>query len=199
MSGDKRTAQIQRRTSETEIDLEFCLDGSGKAQIDTGVGFFDHMLTAFARHGLFDLKVQCKGDLEVDAHHTVEDVGICLGQAIERALGDKVGIQRFGHSYVPMDEALARAAIDLSGRSYLVIEADLREIQVGEFPVALVPEFFRALADNARMNLHVDLLRGSNDHHGIEAMFKAFARALDLASLRSGRSNEIPSTKGTLE
>ena len=198
MSDDKRTAQIQRRTSETEIDLEFCLDGSGEAQVDTGVGFFDHMLTAFARHGLFDLKVHCKGDLEVDAHHTVEDVGICLGQAIERALGDKAGIQRFGHSYVPMDEALARAAIDLSGRSYLVIEADLREIQVGEFPVALAPEFFRALADNAKMNLHVDLLRGSNDHHGIEAMFKAFARALDLASQRSGRSKEIPSTKGTL-
>jgi imidazoleglycerol-phosphate dehydratase len=198
MSEERRSARIERRTTETQIELELCLDGSGQCRAETGIGFFDHMLNAFARHGLFDLEVKCQGDLEVDAHHTVEDIGICLGQALDQALGDKAGIQRYGHSYVPMDEALARAAIDLSGRSYLVLEAAFNDEQVGELPVALVREFFYAVADQGRMNLHLDLLRGLNDHHGIEALFKAFARALDQASLRSDRIQGILSTKGAL-
>ena len=198
MSGERRTARIQRRSSETEIDLEFCLDGIGEGQVKTGIGFFDHMLTAFARHGLFDLKVHCRGDLEVDAHHTVEDVGICLGRAIAQALGDKTGIQRFGYSYVPMDDALARVVVDLSGRSCLVVEAGFREPQVGAFPVGLLTEFFRAVADQGRMNLQIDLLRGDDAHHAIEAIFKSFGRALDQASFRSGREQGIPSTKGLL-
>ena len=198
MSEEKRSARIERRTTETQIDLELCLDGGGECRVETGIGFFDHMLNAFARHGLFDLVIQCQGDLEVDAHHTVEDVGICLGQAIDQALGDKVGIQRYGHSYVPMDEALARAAIDLSGRAYLVLRAAFNDEQVGELPVALVREFFYAVADQGRMNLHLDLLRGQNDHHGIEALFKAFARALDMASQKSDRVQGITSTKGAL-
>jgi len=198
MSEEKRSARIERRTTETQIDLELCLDGGGECRVETGIGFFDHMLNAFARHGLFDLVIQCQGDLDVDAHHTVEDVGICLGQAIDQALGDKVGIQRYGHSYVPMDEALARAAIDLSGRAYLVLRAAFNDERVGELPVALVREFFYAVADQGRMNLHLDLLRGQNDHHGIEALFKAFARALDMASQKSDRVQGIPSTKGAL-
>ena len=198
MSEERRSARIERRTTETQIELELCLDGSGQGRAETGIGFYDHMLNAFARHGLFDLEVKCQGDLEVDAHHTVEDIGICLGQALDQALGDKAGIQRYGHSYVPMDEALARAAIDLSGRSYLVLEAAFNDEQVGELPVALVREFFYAVADQGRMNLHLDLLRGLNDHHGIEALFKAFARALDQASLRSDRIQGILSTKGAL-
>ena len=198
MSEEKRSARIERRTTETQIDLELCLDGDGECRVETGIGFFDHMLNAFARHGLFDLVIQCQGDLDVDAHHTVEDVGICLGQAIDQALGEKVGIQRYGHSYVPMDEALARAAIDLSGRAYLVLRAAFNDERVGELPVALVREFFYAVADQGRMNLHLDLLRGQNDHHGIEALFKAFARALDMASQKSDRVQGIPSTKGAL-
>ena len=198
MSEEKRSDRIERRTTETQIDLELCLDGGGECRVETGIGFFDHMLNAFARHGLFDLVIECQGDLEVDAHHTVEDVGICLGQAIDQALGDKVGIQRYGHSYVPMDEALARAAIDLSGRAYLVMRAAFSSEQVGELPVALVREFFYAVADQGRMNLHLDLLRGQNDHHGIEALFKAFSRALDMASQKSDRVQGIPSTKGAL-
>lgn len=193
-----RQARIQRTTSETRIDLTLGLDGQGQSQVATGVGFFDHMLTAFARHGLFDLQLRCDGDLEVDAHHTVEDVGICLGQAIAQAVGDKAGLQRFGHSYVPMDDALARVVVDLSGRPYLVVAPSLQSGSVGELPVALVPEFFRAVADNGRLNLHIDLLRSVNDHHGIEAIFKAFGRALDQASLRSDRVAGVPSTKGAL-
>ncbi|MBT4500953.1 MAG: imidazoleglycerol-phosphate dehydratase HisB [Gemmatimonadetes bacterium] len=198
MSDERRTGRVERKTAETEIELELCLDGSGAADVETGVGFFDHMLIAFARHGLFDLTVRCKGDLEVDAHHTVEDIGICLGLALAEGVGDKAGLQRFGHSYVPMDEALARAVIDLSGRSYLVLEADLLDPMVGELPTTLVREFFRAVTDNARINLHLDLLRSRNDHHGIEALFKACARALDQATLRSERVRGIPSTKGSL-
>ena len=198
MSEGTRSARIERRTTETQIELELRLDGSGQYCAETGVGFFDHMLNAFARHGLFDLELKCHGDLEVDAHHTIEDVGICLGQAIEQSLGDKVGIVRYGHSYVPMDEALARAAVDLSGRAYLVLDATFNDEMVGEMPVAMVREFFYAVADQSRMNLHLDLLRGGNDHHGIEALFKAFARALDAATLRSGRVQGIPSTKGML-
>ena len=198
MSEDARSARIERRTTETQIELTLCLDGNGQCTAETGIGFFDHMLNAFARHGLFDLQIRCQGDLHVDAHHTVEDIGICLGQAINQALGDKVGIVRYGHSYVPMDEALARAAVDLSGRAYLVLEAAFNDELVGELPVALIREFFYAVADQGRMNLHLDLLRGQNDHHGIEALFKAFARALDMASGKSARVQGIPSTKGAL-
>ena len=198
MSEERRSARIERRTTETQIELELCLDGRGQCGAETGVGFFDHMLNAFARHGLFDLEVNCQGDLEIDAHHTVEDIGICLGQAIAQAVGDKVGIERYGHAYVPMDEALARAAVDLSGRAYLVLAAAFNDEQVGGLPVALVREFFYAVADQGRMNLHLDLIRGQNDHHGIEALFKAFARALDAASRQSDRVQGIPSTKGAL-
>jgi imidazoleglycerol-phosphate dehydratase len=198
MSEEQRSARIERRTTETQIELELCLDGSGQCRAETGVGFFDHMLNAFARHGLFDLDINCQGDLEIDAHHTVEDVGICLGQAITQAVGDKAGIERYGHAYVPMDEALARAAVDLSGRACLVLEAAFNDEQVGELPVALVREFFYAVADQGRMNLHLDLIRAQNDHHGIEALFKAFARALDAASRKSDRVQGIPSTKGAL-
>ena len=195
---DRGSARIQRRTAETDIELELGLDGSGESEVATGIGFFDHMLRAFARHGLFDLRVKCAGDLEVDPHHTVEDVGICLGQAVDQALGDKAGLQRFGHSYVPMDDALARVVVDLSGRSYLVLQAAFDAERVGDFPVALVREFFRAVADHGRLNLHIDLLRGTDAHHSIEAIFKAFGRALDQASQRSGRVEGIPSTKGSL-
>jgi imidazoleglycerol-phosphate dehydratase len=198
MSAQRRAARIQRRTAETQIELELGLDGSGQYQVETGIGFFDHMLAAFARHGNFDLKIRCQGDLEVDAHHTVEDVGICLGQAMDQALGDKQGIQRYGHSYVPMDEALARVVVDLSGRSFLAFQAAFADERVGDLPAGLVKEFFRAVADQGRLNLHIDLLRGGNDHHGIEAIFKAFGRALDQACLRSGRVQGIPSTKGAL-
>ncbi|MCZ6634923.1 MAG: imidazoleglycerol-phosphate dehydratase HisB [bacterium] len=195
---DPRTAHIQRKTSETDIDITFTLDGSGTCTSETGIGFFDHMLTALARHGLFDLNVTCRGDLDVDTHHTVEDIGICLGQALFQALGNKTGITRFGASYVPMDEALARAVIDLSGRPYLVYHADFAEERIGTFPTILGLEFFRAFSDNARLNLHIDLLRGTNAHHSIEAIFKAVARALRTAVTHDLRVEGIPSTKGTL-
>lgn len=191
-------ARIERQTSETDIQLELCLDGQGTCRIETGIGFFDHMLNAFARHGLFDLQVHCAGDLHVDQHHSVEDVGICLGMAIDKALAGKEGIQRYGHSYVPMDEALARSVIDLSGRAHLVLSAQFCDERIGDFPTALVREFFQAVAGQARMNLHIDLLRCANDHHGVEAIFKAFGRALDAASLRSDRVQGVPSTKGAL-
>jgi imidazoleglycerol-phosphate dehydratase len=193
-----RTARIQRRTSETDIDLSLVLDGSGTCQTETGIGFFDHMLTALARHGLFDLKVACRGDLDIDAHHTVEDVGICLGQALAQALGDRAGIARFGSSCVPMDEALARAVADLSGRPYLVYNAAFSQEMIGAFPTALSAEFFRSVADHARINLHIDLLRGENAHHGVEAIFKAVARALRQASEHDPRVVGVPSTKGVL-
>jgi imidazoleglycerol-phosphate dehydratase len=194
----QRSARIARTTSETDIELELVVDGSGTSDINTGIGFFDHMLTAFARHGCFDLQLRCKGDLQVDQHHTVEDVGICLGQAVDKALGSKEGITRFGHAYVPMDDALARVVIDLSGRSYLILEPSFDEAAVGEFPVGLVVEFFRAVADHGNANIHIDLLRVTNNHHGIEAVFKAFGRALDSASLHSPRVQGVPSTKGSL-
>ncbi|MFT5090194.1 MAG: imidazoleglycerol-phosphate dehydratase [Candidatus Latescibacterota bacterium] len=198
MKQEQRSVRIERRTSETDITLELCLDGNGDCRVETGIGFLDHMLDAFSRHGLFDLKVECKGDLHIDPHHSVEDVGICLGQAIDQALAGKEAIQRYGHSYVPMDEALARAVVDLSGRSHLVFFAAFGDENVGAFPTALVREFFQAVSAHGRMNLHVDLLRSINDHHGIEAIFKAFARALDAASLRSERIRGVPSTKGAL-
>ena len=193
-----RTAHIKRKTSETDIDLTLALTGAGESHIDTGIGFFDHMLTALARHGLFDLTVTCKGDLEVDAHHTVEDVGICLGQALLEALGDKAGIARFGSAYVPMDEALARAVVDLSGRAHLIYNAAFDEERIGAFPTALGLEFFTALAHNGRLNLHIDLMRGNNAHHGMEAIFKAFARSLRQAVTLDNRISGIPSTKGSL-
>jgi len=193
-----RTAHIQRKTSETDIDLTLALMGTGESHIDTGIGFFDHMLTALARHGLFDLTVTCKGDLEVDAHHTVEDIGICLGQALSNALGDKTGIARFGAAYVPMDEALARAVVDLSGRAHLIYNAAFAEERIGAFPTALGLEFFTALAHNARLNLHIDLIRGNNAHHGMEAIFKAVARSLRQAVTLDNRISGIPSTKGSL-
>jgi imidazoleglycerol-phosphate dehydratase len=198
LNQERRVARIERQTSETDIQLELCLDGQGTCRIETGIGFFDHMLNAFARHGLFDLQVHCAGDLHVDQHHSVEDVGICLGMAIDKALAGKEGIQRYGHSYVPMDEALARSVIDLSGRAYLVLSAQFCDERIGDFPTALVREFFQAVAGQARMNLHIDLLRCANDHHGVEAIFKAFGRALDAASLRSDRVHGVPSTKGAL-
>ena len=198
MSAQPRSARISRATSETKIELELGLDGSGAGDIDTGIGFFDHMLTAFARHGCFDLTLRCQGDLQVDQHHTVEDVGICLGQAVDQALGAKEGIQRFGHAYVPMDDALARVVVDLSGRSFLVLEPPFDEASIGDFPVGLVAEFFRSVADHGKANIHIDLLRVANNHHGIEAIFKAFGRALDAASQPSPRVQGVPSTKGSL-
>ncbi len=193
-----RTARIQRKTSETDVDLTLNLDGSGDCRLETGIGFFDHMLNAFARHGGFDLDVACRGDLDVDAHHTVEDVGICLGRAFSDALGDKAGITRFGHSFVPMDEALARAAVDLSGRPYLVYNADLPDEMVGAYPTAMNPEFFRSLADHGRLNAHIDLIRGTNAHHATEAIFKAAGRALRQACGLDPGVEGIPSTKGVL-
>jgi imidazoleglycerol-phosphate dehydratase len=198
MASTGRSAAIRRETSETCIQLDLNLDGAGDGDNDTGIGFFDHMLTAFSRHGLFDLRIKCEGDLAVDAHHTVEDVGICLGKAIDQALGDRAGVERFGSSYVPMDEALARAVVDLSGRPYLAMNAVFHDSQVGELPVTLVREFFRALADHGRLTLHLDLLRGTNDHHGIEAIFKSCGRSVDAATQHAARVRGIPSTKGSL-
>lgn len=193
-----RTAHIQRETSETDIDLSLTLDGQGDSNIQTGIGFFDHMLTALARHALLDLDITCKGDLEIDAHHTVEDVGICLGRALAAALGPKTGIARFGSAYVPMDEALARAVVDLSGRACIIYRAAFAEERIGAFPTALGLEFFTAFAHNARLTLHIDLLRCTNAHHGMEAIFKAVARALRQAIALDHRISGIPSTKGSL-
>lgn len=193
-----RTAHIQRETSETDIDLSLTLDGQGDSNIQTGIGFFDHMLTALARHALLDLDITCKGDLEIDAHHTVEDVGICLGRALATALGPKTGIARFGSAYVPMDEALARAVVDLSGRACIIYRATFAEERVGAFPTALGLEFFTAFAHNAHLTLHIDLLRCTNAHHGMEAIFKAVARALRQAIALDHRISGIPSTKGSL-
>lgn len=197
--GATRTANIQRKTKETDIDLSVTLEGTGTADIDTGIGFFDHMLTHIARHGLFDLSVKARGDLHIDAHHTVEDVGICLGKAFLEAIGDGVGLTRYGHAVVPMDEALAEAAVDFSGRPFLVFDADMPEGRVGEFDVALAEEFMRAFAMNSRMTLHIVLRRGTNAHHCIEGIFKAVARALREAVQLDDRVQGVPSTKGMLE
>ena len=193
-----RQATITRKTTETDIRLDLKIDGSGNCETSTGIGFFDHMLTALARHGQLDLKVDCSGDLDVDAHHTVEDVGICLGQAFDEALGDKAGITRFASAYVTMDEALARAAVDFSGRPYLFIDAAFDEEMIGAFPSALTEEFLRSLSDHARINLHIDLIRGSNAHHSVEAIFKATARAIRTAVAPDPGVKDIPSTKGVL-
>ncbi|HOE65816.1 MAG TPA: imidazoleglycerol-phosphate dehydratase HisB [Candidatus Hydrogenedentes bacterium] len=194
-----RHAEIARETTETSIRLAIHLDGAGTTQAETGIGFFDHMLTHIGKHGRFDLNVSARGDLHVDAHHTVEDVGICLGKAFLQALGDKRGIARFGHAVAPMDEALAEAAVDISGRPYVRFVADMPKVSVGEFDSELAEEFFRAFAVNARITLHLILRHGGNVHHCIEAIFKAFARALDQASALDPRHADIPSTKGMLE
>ena len=195
-----RRAEIARDTSETSIRLSVMLDGTGQARVATGVGFFDHMLTALARHGMLDLEVAAKGDLHIDFHHTVEDVGIVLGQAVRRALGDKRGIARYGHALVPMDEALAEAALDISGRPFLAWNVAFQRAKIGEFDTELVEEFFRAFAFNAGITLHVTLKAGTNAHHVAEACFKALARALRIAVEPDPRAaGVIPSTKGVLE
>ena len=193
-----RTATISRQTKETKIDLTIDLDGSGLAKVSTGVGFFDHMLDLLARHGLFDLEVSAQGDLHVDSHHTVEDVGIVIGQALEKALADKRGIYRYGWAIVPMDESLAQVAIDLSGRPAFVYNVQYRGAMIGNFPVELVEEFFKSIATNAKMNLHINVPYGTNNHHIAEAIFKAFAKALRQAIEIDPRNPGIPSTKGSL-
>ena len=196
----QRTAEISRQTRETKVKLSLNLDGTGKGSCETGVGFFDHMLDLLARHSLIDLTVQAEGDLEVDAHHTVEDVGIVLGQAIKESLGDRRGIARYGHAYAPLDEALARVVIDCSGRPYLHFEAVMPEPVIGlDFAASLVEEFWRALVVNAGLTVHIDLLRARNSHHAAEAIFKAGALALHHATRRSGDPAEVPSTKGVLQ
>lgn len=194
-----RKGEIRRETKETRVHVAMDLDGTGNVEVQTGIGFFDHMLTHIGRHGLFDLRVAAEGDLEVDAHHTVEDVGICLGKAFLEALGDLKGIARYGHAVVPMDEALAEVAMDISGRPFLSFQADLSRARVGEFDAELTEEFLRAFAVNGRVTLHVLLRQGSNVHHSIEAIFKAFGRALDAATRLDPRVTGVPSTKGMLE
>ncbi|WP_428485206.1 imidazoleglycerol-phosphate dehydratase HisB [Rhodopila sp.] len=194
-----RTADLTRATAETDISVTLDLDGTGRADIDTGIGFLDHMLTALARHGLFDLTVRAAGDLDIDFHHTTEDVGIVIGTAIARALGDKRGIRRFGHALIPMDEALADAAVDLSGRPFLVWNVEFQRPKIGEMDTELFEEFFRALAFNALITLHVTRRAGHNAHHVAEACFKAVARALRTAVETDPRIGDaIPSTKGAL-
>lgn len=193
-----RKAAVERKTNETEIRISIDLDGSGKRRIDTGVKFFDHMLDGFARHGLFDLEVSCRGDLEVDCHHTIEDTGIVLGQAVAEALGDKNGITRYGHCLLPMDEALILCAVDLGGRPYLIFDADFRGSSYGDMDTQMVREFFYAFSYSARMNLHIKEIYGSNDHHVTEAMFKALGRSLRAACEKDPRVSGIPSTKGLL-
>lgn len=195
---ENRVAAVSRRTGETEITVELNLDGSGQSEVGTGIGFFDHMLDSMARHGLFDLKVKAVGDLEVDSHHTIEDTGIVLGQAIHKALGEKKGIRRFGECMLPMDEALVLCALDLSGRPYLQYHIPLTVPKVGDFDTEMVHEFFYALSYSAGMNLHLKMLDGMNNHHIIEAAFKAFAKALDSASQYDGRIQDVLSTKGSL-
>lgn len=194
-----RIAEVVRNTKETGIRLRLDLDGSGKAEVSTGIGFFDHMLEAFARHGLLDLAVEARGDLQVDGHHTVEDVGIVLGQAIQQALGNRAGIRRYADASVPLDEALVRAVVDVSGRPYLSYHIDIAKWQMlGDYDVFLTPEFFRALVLNAGLTAHLDLIRGDNPHHIVEAAFKAFARALESATRLDPRVSGVPSTKGVL-
>jgi imidazoleglycerol-phosphate dehydratase len=193
-----RTAQISRTTGETDIRVSLNLDGTGEGTRRTGVGFYDHMLDAFARHGGFDLDVDAKGDLETGSHHTVEDVGIAIGQAIDEALGDRSGITRFGHAVVPMDDARASAAIDVSGRPYVAFEGDIPSRTIGGFETDLVEEFLRAVANNAKLTVHVAVERGRDPHHMVEASFKAFARALRQALAIDPSVTGIPSTKGLL-
>ena len=194
-----RIGEIRRTTKETDLHVRVDLDGRGTAAVHTGIGFFDHMLEALARHGLLDLTVEARGDLHVDGHHTVEDTGIALGQALASALGDRAGIRRYGDALVPLDEALVRAVIDVSGRPHLTYQIDIPKWQMlGDYDVFLTPEFFRALVLNAGLTAHLDLVRGDNPHHIVEAAFKAFARALDAATELDPRVTGVPSTKGTL-
>ena len=191
-----RKADVSRKTGETDIKISFNIDGSGKSNIDTGIGFFDHMLTAFAKHGFYDLDCKVKGDLNVDGHHSVEDIGICLGKAFAQALGDKSGIARYGSAYVPMDEALAFCSLDISGRAFLVFDAKFSDDRIGEFDTCLAEEFFRAFAFNAGITLHIREEYGKNDHHICEAIFKAVAHALKQALAFNGGA--VLSTKGVL-
>ena len=193
-----RIAQVDRTTKETDIHITLNIDGSGKSDIQTGIGFFDHMLEGFSKHGFFDLSCQVKGDLYVDGHHTVEDTGIVLGQAIKEAVGDKKGIRRYGYFILPMDETLTLCAVDLCGRPYLRFECDFPVERVGALDTELVKEFFYAVSYSAGMNLHIKMLSEGNAHHMIEAMFKAFAKALDMACSRDERINDVLSTKGAL-
>ncbi len=192
-----RSATIQRKTSETDVELTVDLDGTGRVDVDTGLGFFNHMLTALGRHGRFDITLRCHGDLEVDDHHTIEDCALALGQAFDEALGERRGIRRFAHAFAPLDEALARVVIDLSGRPAPVIDLDLRRDKIGDVSCENLHHFFVSFAHTARAALHVDVLRGDNDHHRAEAAFKALALALREAVARDG-TDEIPSTKGVL-
>jgi imidazoleglycerol-phosphate dehydratase len=193
-----RAASVQRNTLETQIDVRLDLDGAGTSKLATGVGFFDHMLDQIARHGLIDLDIQAKGDLHIDAHHTVEDVGIAFGQALAKALGDKKGLTRYGHAYVPLDEALSRVVVDLSGRPGLVFNVEFTRATIGEFDADLVREFFQGLVNHAAITVHIDGLRGDNSHHQAETVFKAFGRALRMACAADPRAGGVPSTKGTL-
>jgi imidazoleglycerol-phosphate dehydratase len=194
-----RTAEISRQTNETQISIKLNLDGSGQHEIKTGIGFFDHMLTHLAVHGLFDLTVQAKGDLEVDTHHTIEDVALVLGQVFDKALGDRKGIVRMGDCYAPMDETLAHVALDLSGRPYAIVQVDWHTPYVGNIPTTLFSHFFESFSITARCNLHARVLYGRDDHHQAEALFKAWARALDqVTQIDPRRAGTIPSTKGTL-
>ncbi|MDM7455849.1 MAG: imidazoleglycerol-phosphate dehydratase HisB [Tepidimonas sp.] len=198
-SAPARTADVQRVTAETQIRVRVDLDGTGRARLDTGIGFFDHMLDQIARHGLIDLEIECRGDLHIDGHHTVEDVGITLGQAVARAVGDKRGIRRYGHAYVPLDEALSRVVVDFSGRPGLHMEAQFTAGMIGQLDTQLVYEFFQGFVNHAGVTLHIDNLKGHNAHHQCETIFKAFARALRAALERDPRLGDaIPSTKGSL-
>ena len=197
-SMEKRTAVIERKTKETDIHLSLGLDGDGKCRAKTGIGFFDHMLNSFARHGFFDLDVQVEGDLYVDCHHTIEDTGIVLGQAIKEALGDKKSIKRYGSFLLPMDETLVLCAIDLGGRPYLSFDVDFTAERVGDYDTEMVREFFYAISYTAQMNLHIKLISGGNQHHIIEAIYKAFAKALDEATSYDSRIKDVLSTKGSI-
>jgi len=193
-----RRAKLERKTSEVAVEVDINLDGKGKYQIETGIPFFNHMLSQFAKHGYFDLKLEAKGDIEVDYHHTVEDVGLTLGEAFYKALGDKKGISRFGEAFVPFDETLVFASVDLSGRPFCAYRVDTPKSKIGEFDAELGREFFKSLSNTLKCNLHIELKHGDNLHHIIEAAFKAVGRALDRATMIDGRSKEIPSTKGRL-
>ncbi|HLX27263.1 MAG TPA: imidazoleglycerol-phosphate dehydratase HisB [Casimicrobiaceae bacterium] len=194
-----RSADVTRKTSETDIAVTLVIDGSGKSNVSTGIGFLDHMLDQVSRHGMLDLTIEARGDLHIDAHHTVEDIGIALGQALRQALGDKRGIRRYGHAYVPLDEALSRVVLDLSGRPGLEFHVPFARALVGTFDVDLIHEFFQGFANHALATVHVDNLRGENAHHQAETVFKAFARALRMACERDPRAlGEVPSTKGSL-
>jgi len=198
MNMEERIAQVDRETAETSVHVSLHLDGTGKAEVETGIGFFNHMLSHVLRHALFDGVIQARGDLEVDAHHTVEDVGICMGLALQRALGDKRGIERYGHAIVPMEDALVMVAVDLSGRAYLRCNLQLPAVTLGQMPVELVQEFLRAFAFHVPMNLHIHQLAGENAHHLAEATFKALGRALADAVRYRPRETGVPSTKGML-